>query len=99
MVKHIVLFKIKDGISPEEKEKVMNEFRQDILSLTQEMDFIRNIEVGFNINGGETWDICLNSSFDSLDDVRNYSVHPKHTEAAGKLKPYLCGRSCVDYDI
>ena len=67
--------------------------------LTAVIPFIRQIEVGFNINSDETWDICLNATFDTLDDVRAYAVHPSHTAVAGALKPYLSGRSCVDYTV
>ena len=98
MIKHVVLFKFKEDICLEKKEKLMREFRQDILSLTQVMDFIQAIEVGFNINKDETWDICLSSSFESLEKLKEYSTHPQHLAAANKLKPYLSGRSCVDYD-
>lgn len=44
-------------------------------------------------------DICLESVFDTLDDVRAYSVHPAHRAVAGRLAPYIEVRSCVDYEI
>ena len=37
--------------------------------------------------------------FDTLDDVRAYSVHPAHRAVAGRLAPYIEVRSCVDYEI
>ena len=55
--------------------------------------------MGFNVNEQELWDICLVGEFDTLDDVRAYSVFPDHMAAAGALKPYLQGRSCVDYVV
>lgn len=99
MVKHIVLFKFKEEIAPEERKKIRETFQKDILALKSVISVIRDVNVGFNINKSEQWDICLDSTFDTLDDVRFYSTHPQHVEAAGKLKPHLCGRSCVDFEI
>ena len=54
--------------------------------------------VGLNINEAETWDICLESEFDTLDDVKAYAVHPAHVAAAGILKDAKQDRACVDYE-
>ena len=71
MVKHIVLFKLKDTLSSDEKMQVMTSFKQAIEALPTQISVIRSIEVGFNINPAEAWDIALYSEFDSLDDVKN----------------------------
>ena len=99
MVKHIVLFKFKDDIKADDRQVIMSTFKKDILSLKNIIKCIKDINVGFNINDEEQWDICLESTFDTLEDVRFYSKHPQHVIAAGKLKPHLCGRSCVDFEI
>ena len=41
--------------------------------------------------------ICLDSEFDTLEDVKTYSAHPDHQAAAGLLKGYKQDRACVDY--
>lgn len=99
MVKHIVLFQLKVELPAETRSKVATDFKVGIEKLPAVIPFIRQIEVGFNINSDETWYICLNATFDTLDDVRAYAVHPSHTAVAGALKPYLSGRSCVDYTV
>ncbi len=99
MVKHVVLFRFRDDVSPETQMQVRERFKADIMALPEKLGFIRSLEVGFNINSSETWDICLSGTFDSLDDVRAYSTYPDHQAAAAALKPYLAGRSCVDYEI
>ena len=77
----------------------MTTFRNGIMALPTIISCIRNINVGFNINADEKWDICLDSTFDTLEDVRYYSAHPAHIAVAGELKPYLEGRSCVDFNV
>ena len=99
MVKHIVLFKLKDEAPAEARLAAMNAFKAAIEELPAKIPFIRSIEVGLNINPAETWSIALYSEFDSLDDVRRYAVHPDHV-AAGKLLAEVCeSRACVDYEL
>lgn len=99
MVKHIVLFKLKETLSREEKLKVMNDFKAAIEALPATIDFIRKIFVGLNANPAEKWDICLDSEFDTLADVNAYAVHPDHVAAAGILKEVKEDRACVDYEF
>ena len=49
MVKHIVLFKLKETLPQEEKLKVMNDFKAAIEALPAKIGFIRKIFVGLNI--------------------------------------------------
>jgi len=96
MVKHMVLFQLKDAA---EKQQVMNDFKAAIEALPQVISWIRHIEVRFNTNPGEAFDIALVSEFDSLDDVKRYAIHPNHV-AAGKILAELKeNRACVDYEF
>lgn len=99
MVKHIVLFQFKAELSEATKKEARERFKNKIMALPAQLSIIREIEVGFNLNPNEQWDICLNSSFDSLEDVAFYSNYPDHQAAAKELKAYLSGRSCVDYQF
>ena len=98
MVKHIVMFKLKDTLSKEEKQVVMNDFKAAIEALPAQIDVIRKVFVGLNINEAEQWDICLESEFESLDDVKLYAAPPAHVAAAGILKDAKQDRACVDYE-
>lgn len=99
MVKHIVLFKLKDEISLAEKLLVMNQFKEAIEVLPTRISVIRSIEVGLNINPGETWNIALYSEFDTLEDVALYAMHPDHVAAGKIIAEAKESRSCVDYEV
>lgn len=99
MVKHIVLFKLKKSISEEEKLNVMNAFKSAIEALPAKISVIRKIEVGLNMNPGETWNIALYSEFDNLDDVKFYATHPEHVAAGKILAETKESRACVDYEF
>ena len=93
MVKHIVLFKLRDDVPVEEKLVVMNSFKEAIEALPAK------IEVGLNMNPGETWNIALYSEFDNLDDVKFYATHPEHVAAGKILAETKESRACVDYEF
>ena len=99
MVKHIVLFKLKESLTAEAKSEVANNFKNAIEALPASIPFIRKVFVGVNINTAEAWDICFESEFDSLDDVKAYAVHPAHVAAAGILKDAKADRACCDYEF
>ena len=99
MVKHIVLFKLKESLTAEAKSEVANCFKNAIEALPASIPFIRKVFVGVNITAAEAWDICLESEFDSLDDVKAYAVHPAHVAAAGILKDAKADRACCDYEF
>ena len=98
MVKHIVMFKLKENLSKEEKMDVMNRFKAAIEALPAKIDVIRKVFVGLNINEAEKWDICLESEFDTLDDVKFYAAQPDNIAAASILKDAKLDRACVDYE-
>ncbi|NDV83501.1 Dabb family protein [Bacteroides sp. 51] len=99
MVKHIVIFKLRDEITQEEKLDIMNRFKVAIESLPAKIPFIRKIEVGLNINPAETWNIALYSEFDSLEDVKAYATHPEHVAAGKIIADAKENRACVDYEF
>ncbi len=98
MVKHIVLFKLKDEVPEAEKLVVMNKFKEAIEALPAVIPVIRKIEVGLNTNPGETWYIALYSEFDNLDDVKFYATHPLHVAAGKIIAEAKESRACVDYE-
>jgi len=99
MVKHIVLFKLKDDVPTAEKLAIMNNFKEAIEALPAKISVIRNIEVGLNMSPGETWNIALYSEFDSLEDMKAYATHPDHVAAGKILADAKENRACVDYNF
>lgn len=99
MIKHIVLFKLKDNAPADEKLVAMNNFKEAIEALPSKISVIRKIEVGLNINPGETWSIALYSEFDTLDDIKFYATHPDHVAAGRLIANVKENRACVDYEV
>ena len=46
-----------------------------------------------------TVDLMLDSSFESPEALKGYSVHPEHVAVAnGKVRPFTAGRYCLDFE-
>ncbi len=99
MIRHIVIFRLKDSTDEACKQQVMNDFKRDIEALPAIVGSIVDIHVGLNVNPNESCDICLCSTFNSLADLNAYATHPEHLAIAGRLKPHVAGRSCVDFEV
>lgn len=97
MIKHIVLFKLKNDIEPSQKEGLKQDFKRALEALSGKIDCLRSIEVGLNDNPEESFDIALTTTFDTFDDLRHYANHPDHLAAAAIIKEVKEARACVDY--
>lgn len=99
MVRHIVMFKLKEFETPADKEAKMQEIKEKLEALIHKIDVLRMIRVDFNCNPEETWDIILTTEMDTLADVNAYATHPEHVAVAkGIIGPVKADRACVDYE-
>lgn len=97
MVKHIVAFKLTG--SDVERREVALKFKEALMALPTQIEFLRSMEVGINENPNETWDVVLTAVVDSMADVEVYAKHPAHVAAAGLLAGHKGDRACVDYEF
>ena len=95
MIKHIVMWKFKEG----EQENMML-FRERLLTLKDQIPEIRAMEVGVNINPSErSYDAVLVSEFDSLEALKSYSVNPLHKAVSDFCKTIRTNSVSVDYEF
>ena len=73
MIRHIVMFKLKEFATPADKQAKMQEIKTGLEALIDKIDVLRMIRVDFNVNPAETWDIILTTELDTLEDVGTYA--------------------------
>ena len=45
-------------------------------------------------------DVMLDTTFDTEESLKGYSVHPEHVKVADeKVRPYTKTRVCMDFDV
>lgn len=92
MLKHIVLFKLKEeNLEPNclKAKKMLEELNTKIPEIV-----CLNVKID-NINP-ENFHLALYSEFKNLDDLKTYAVHPEHLKCVDFLKPLIVSRACVD---
>ena len=100
MVKHIILWKLKEELSEEEKVQVMAGIKEGLEGLQGKISGLTEIKVQTEKLASSTVDLMLDSTFESVEALKGYAVHPEHVAVAdGKVRPYTAMRSCIDYEI
>ena len=96
MLKHVVLFKFKEGTTPEQ----IREVEQAFASLPGKIDVIKGFEAGTNVsteNRSEGFTHCFVLSFSSTADRDTYLNHPAHKEFGKSLGGCIDKVLAIDY--
>lgn len=99
MIKHIVLFKMRDDIDAEKKMIELQVIKAGLEALMGIVPTLRSMEVGINCNPAEKFDLALISTFDNLDDLNAYAVHPDHLAVGKRIRAILDVRACNDFEF
>lgn len=100
MVKHIILWQLKDEFSAEEKAAIKADIKAGLEGLVGKVPGL--LEVHVNIDPLETSnaDLMLDSTLESFEALKGYAVHPDHVAVAdGKVRPNVKARVCMDYEV
>ena len=93
MVKHIVLYTLKEGVDKHEAIKII----ADVLEpLVGKIPGLLHLEVRLAFNG---MDYALYSEFESKEALAAYADHPAHQEAKTHFWHFLDSRVAADYEV
>lgn len=99
MIRHIVLFKLKDFSSEVERNDAIENVLINFRSLLGEIAQIRKYKVEADIVHGESsFDIAIDSNFDTLEDLKTYQKHPAHQYAVEQNKQWCEKKVVIDYE-
>ena len=100
MVKHIVLWAVKDEAAGLSKKQILAEMKSKLEALVPVIKEVKKMEVGFNfLESPAAWDIALYTEFDSKDALNAYQVHPEHVKLKDFIMSVTDKRAVVDYEI
>lgn len=101
MVKHIILWTLKDSLSEEEKIQIKKSIKEGLESLQGVVPGLTDIKV--QIDGrlaSSNADLLLDCTLESEEALKGYAVHPAHVAIANsRVRPFTEIRSCLDYTI
>ena len=100
MVKHVILWQLKDELSGSEKEEVKAGIKTGLEALKGKIPGLIEIKVAVNPLTSSNADVMLDSTFENEEALKGYSVHPEHVAVAdGKVRPYTKTRVCMDFEV
>ena len=98
MIKHIVMWTLKDEFNGLNKNEIAKELKNQLLALENKIPQIKSIEVGINeINEDKNHDVVLITEFESFDDLGTYAKHPEHMKVVEFVKSISTGRAAIDF--
>jgi len=98
MIKHIIMFKLKDFEHESIKKQKLTELKKMIDELGSSISEVDKIEAGINFSTRDVaFDIVLVSDFKSEQHLKAYSEHPEHQKLVHFLKDIKLTSTVVDY--
>jgi hypothetical protein len=101
MIRHIVMWKLKDEAAGATKEKNAEKLKLILEGLKTSIEEIKNVEVGIQINGDEdeALDVVLICDFENDLDFKMYTRNPAHKKAKKFIDSVIDERFFVDYRV
>lgn len=100
MVKHVILWQLKDELSEDEKVSVKAGIKEGLEGLKGQIEGLVEIQVNTNGLASSNAEVMLDSTFVDEAALKNYAIHPAHVAVAdGKVRPYTKTRMCLDYEV
>lgn len=100
MIKHVILWNLKDSFTDDEKAKIKADAKEHLEALTGKIPGLLEMKININPLPTSTADMMLDSSFESTDALKNYASHPEHVAVADTyVRPYTMSRSCLDFEV
>ena len=100
MLKHIVLFKLKDSAAGAGKDQNARKLKAGIEALVGKIPQIGKMEVGINtVPSDAAYDVAIYSEFSDKGAFEIYQKHPEHMKVVDFVKAVAAGRAVVDYTI
>ena len=98
MVRHVIVWTLKDEYSGEEKENIKRGIKEGLEGLKGVVPGLLEIRVLTEGLASSNGDLMLDSLFEDEAALKGYSTHPAHVAVAdGKVRPYTKIRSCFDF--
>ena len=98
MVKHVILWKLKDEITECTKEEAIAKIKRDLEALNGQIEGLVSLKVIVPDHTSSNADIMLDSTLESEEALKGYQVHPAHVAAAAFVRANTELRLCADYN-
>lgn len=102
MIKHVVMWKLKDEFNGRSKKELATDLKQRLEALTDSIDALLDLQVGISLLEGDSEahaDVVLTTTHAHLEGLEAYRVHPDHQLVVAFALDIVKERRVVDYVI
>ena len=97
MIKHIVLFRVKEDTR--DRATRIRELVEQLEALREAIPQVKTLEVGVNRgHSSNAADVGLYSEFASWEDLEAYRQHPAHQRVVAWIEKHCSERRVLDYE-
>lgn len=97
-LKHVVMWKFADEAEGNSKEYNMRYVRESLSALMGVVPELLDMEICRDcLHGDSSFDMVLICTFEDMDAMQAYQVHPSHLAARSFIRKVIIGRATVDY--
>ena len=100
MVRHVIVWTLKDEYSDSEKAEIKAGIKAGLEGLIGKIPGLVEIKVYTEGLESSSGDAMLDSLFESAEALKEYTSHPAHVEVATtKVRPFVKVRSSYDFVV
>lgn len=100
MVKHIILWTLKEEYTDAQKAEIRAGIKEGLEGLKGQIPGMIDISVRTEYLPSSTVDVMLDTTFENAETLAAYATHPKHVAVAdSKVRPYTANRACMDFEV
>ncbi len=99
MVNHYVFWNLNETLTTEEKAEAGQKIKEKLEAVGKLVPGVVSLEVRINELDSSNRDVALLSSFESVEALGAYQVHPEHVNAGSYIKTVTCNRTCFDFEV
>lgn len=97
MVKHIVLWNLKENMTAEEKKAAGEKMKSLLEPIKEKVPGALELQVVTEYLDSSNREVALISTFETVEALQAYQNHPDHVAAGVYVRSVTCNRSCMDY--
>lgn len=100
MVRHVILWQLKEEYNDEEKRKIKAGIKEGLEGLVGKVPGLVEVHVHTEGLASSNADLMLDAVLENEEALKGYAVHPEHVAIANsKVRPYTMSRTCLDFEI
>ena len=100
MVKHVILWQLKDELTAEEKATIKRKMKESLEGLVGKIPGLVEMKIQTEALASSNAEVMLDSTFEDEAALKVYATHPEHVAVAdGKVRPFTKARFCLDFEV